>query len=127
MAQSSRRHRRCEARRADRMATSDDADLESGRMPFVEHLRELRDRLRNASIAFAIAFAGCWFFAEKIYTWARLPLDHAWAVHAAKLGPTPIMFFPSPVTPFWVYISVALWAGVFVASPFIFHQIWQFI
>ena len=29
--------------------------------------------------------------------------------------------------PFWVYMSVALWSGVFVASPLIFYQLWKFI
>ena len=37
------------------------------------------------------------------------------------------MFFQSPITPFWLYISVALWAGIFVSSQFVFHQLWQFI
>ncbi|HMG52638.1 MAG TPA: twin-arginine translocase subunit TatC, partial [Kofleriaceae bacterium] len=29
--------------------------------------------------------------------------------------------------PFWVLMSIGLWAGIFVASPFIFHQLWKFI
>lgn len=31
-------------------------ELEGGRMPFLMHLVELRDRLRNAAIAFVLAF-----------------------------------------------------------------------
>ncbi len=95
-------------------------------MPFVEHLRELRSRLRNASIAFAIAFVVCFIFSEEIYTWLRGPYDQAWLSHAS-LGPTPEMVFIKPTDPFWVYMSVSMWAGVFVASPFIFFQFWQFI
>ena len=37
------------------------------------------------------------------------------------------MAFTSVVEPFWVYMSVALWAGIFVSSPLIFHQLWKFI
>jgi sec-independent protein translocase protein TatC len=29
--------------------------------------------------------------------------------------------------PFWVNMSIALWAGIFVASPIIFYQLWKFI
>jgi sec-independent protein translocase protein TatC len=105
-----------------------EAELESGRMPFIEHLRELRQRLRNAAIVFAIAFIGCWIFSEKIYKFLRVPFDDSWAANAKKLGSdVPEMYFSSPVTPFWLYMSVALWAAIFVASPFIFHQLWKFI
>src|SRR5690242_5805115 len=96
-----------------------EAELEDGRMPFIEHLRELRQRLRNAAIVFAIAFVGCWIVSEKIYAWVRVPFDDAWAanVKAHHLEGAPTMFFSSPVTPFWMYMSVALWAAIFVASP----------
>jgi sec-independent protein translocase protein TatC len=104
-----------------------DAELEAGRMPFVEHLRELRDRLRNAAIAFVVAFVGCWVFSEQIFVWLRHPIDAAWAQHAGELGAQPTMHFRSAVEPFWVYVSVALWAGIFVSSPLTFHQLWQFI
>ena len=109
------------------MAESDESELEEGRMPFVEHLRELRDRLRNASFAFVIGFVVCWVFSQDIYDWLRVPIDHAWVAHKETLGEQPRMFFQSPVTPFWLYMSVAMWASFFVASPFIFHQIWRFI
>jgi sec-independent protein translocase protein TatC len=102
-------------------------ELEEGRMPFFEHLRELRDRLRNAAIFFILGTAVSWFFAEDIYEWLMVPLADAWAQHAETLGPQPTMNFGSIVEPFWVYLSVALWSGIFVASPFIFHQLWKFI
>jgi sec-independent protein translocase protein TatC len=110
-----------------------EAELEEGRMPFVEHLRELRKRLRNAAAVFVVAFIGCWIFAEDIYVWVRVPIDDAWHAHPERLCPDkvgpcdPQMFYPSVITPFWLYISVALWAAIFVSSPAIFHQLWQFI
>ena len=65
------------------MASPPDDD---GRMPFFEHIRELRDRARGAAIAFAIAFVGCWFFSQQIYDWLRAPVDEAWLANAAQLG-----------------------------------------
>jgi sec-independent protein translocase protein TatC len=35
--------------------------------------------------------------------------------------------FLSLTEPFWVNMSIALWAGLFAASPFIFYQLWKFI
>jgi len=104
-----------------------EAELESGRMPFLEHIRELRDRVRNAAIAFVVAFLVCWYFSEPIYTWLKVPLADAWHSHADVLGPQSRLSFVSITQPFWVYISVGLWAGLFAASPFIFHQLWKFI
>jgi sec-independent protein translocase protein TatC len=109
------------------MAERREEDLDEGRMPFFEHLVELRDRLRNASIAFAIGVIGAWFFSEEIYAWLRGPLDNAWLANKAELGAQPVMTFKSVVEPFWVYLSVSLWAGIFVSSPVIFYQLWRFI
>jgi sec-independent protein translocase protein TatC len=101
-------------------------ELEAGRMPFFSHLRELRDRVRGAAIYFAIAFFGCFYFSREIYRWLQQPLFDVWLRNEDKLGP-PKMVFSSVTEPFWVYMSVAMWAGIFVASPFIFYQIWRFI
>jgi sec-independent protein translocase protein TatC len=111
------------------MAAVDDdtaeADLEGARMPFLSHLKELRDRVRNAAIAFVLAFGVAFYFAQEIYDWLQVPIEDAWATHP-KLPPFK-MNFATLTEPFWVNMSVALWAGVFLASPFIFHQIWRFI
>jgi sec-independent protein translocase protein TatC len=103
-----------------------DAELERGRMPFLEHIRELRDRVRNAAIAFVAMFAVCLVFADEIYAWLRGPLEIAWIANKQSL-PELQMVFTSLTEPFWVNLSVALWGGVFLASPFIFYQLWQFI
>ncbi len=114
---------------AEPAETSDprEADLDDGRMPFVEHLRELRLRLRNAAIFFLIGVAGSWAFAGDIYDWLRQPLERAWAKYPDVLGPETRMAFASIVEPFWVDMSVALWAGIFLSSPFIFFQLWRFV
>ena len=47
-------------------------------------------------------------------------------VHHPKLATT-TMKYNVITEPFWVGMSVAMWSGVFVASPFIFYQLWKFI
>jgi sec-independent protein translocase protein TatC len=119
-----------------------EAELEGGRMPFLSHLTELRDRVRNAAIAFALAFVACWGFADNIFAWLREPLFDIWKQHTGPgiamlvqlhlippgydWGP-PRLIYTGLTQPFWVNMSVALWAGIFVASPLIFYQLWKFI
>src|SRR4051812_10605790 len=98
------------------------SELEESRMPFLSHLRELRDRVRNAAIFFMLAFVVCWYFSGAIYDWLKRPLFHVWEVE--KLGVPHIVFGKLP-EPFWVDMSIGLWAGIFVASPFIFYQLWR--
>lgn len=135
---------------AKRAATDDEvvnkeAELEGGRMPFLSHLTELRDRVRNAAIAFMLAFLGCWYYAKEIFAWLREPLENIWLQHTGPLlaahnaeralhdlppeadwGPFKLIY-TQLTQPFWVDMSIGMWAGIFVASPFIFYQLWRFI
>ena len=43
-------------------------------MPLVAHLRELRDRFRNALIAVIVAFLALFPFANELYTYVSEPL-----------------------------------------------------
>ena len=113
------------AARNEEVEDDRDAELEASRMPFLSHLKELRDRVRNAAIFFMLAFGVCFYYAQEIYDWLQVPIEKAWATH--KDLPTFKMNFATLTEPFWVNMSVALWAGIFVASPFIFHQLWRFI
>jgi sec-independent protein translocase protein TatC len=110
-----------------------EAELEGGRMPFLAHLTELRDRVRNAALWFMGAFLVCWYFAKDIFAWLRQPLFDIWVLHtgpgippAEDWGP-PRLIYTGLTQPFWVDMSIGLWAGVFVASPFIFFELWRFI
>jgi sec-independent protein translocase protein TatC len=105
-------------------APPEDAELEQSRMPFLSHLRELRDRVRNAAITFMLAFVVCWYFASPIFEWLRAPMFNSWDIH--KLG-KPEVVYTKLTEPFWVDMSIGMWAGIFLSSPFIFYQLWRFI
>src|SRR3954469_22079420 len=108
------------------MAEKEEGELEAGRMPFLAHLVELRDRVRNAAITFMLAFVVCWYFAKDIFAWLREPLFVIWRHHEKDWGP-PKMIYTTLTQPFWVDMSIGMWAGIFVASPFIFYQLWRFV
>jgi len=108
----------------DDVPVKDPAELEESRMPFLSHLKELKGRVRNAALAFMAAFGVCFYFAGEIFSWLKQPLFNVW--DRKKLG-DPHLAFSNLTEPFWVDMSVALWAGIFLASPFIFYQLWRFI
>lgn len=106
-----------------------DADLDAGRMPFVEHLAELRVRIRNALIGLLFGVAVGFFYSKELFVLLARPLVEVWtelrAANPAVGAPT--FYFNSLVEPFWAYLSIALWGGLFVASPIVFHQLWKFV
>jgi sec-independent protein translocase protein TatC len=98
-------------------------------MPLLEHLRELRLRLRNAIIALAAGTIAAYAFHEELFAFLVRPLTAAWAARKA-VDPTfvePSLQFASLIEPFWAFFSLSLWAGIFVSSPFVFHQLWRFV
>lgn len=109
---------------------SPDAELDESRMSFLEHLGELRLRVRNAVIALFGGFCVAYAFKEEILVFLLRPLLEVWA---RKQAENPEVFgnatlnFGSLIEPFWTYFSIGIWGGIFVASPFIFYQLWKFI
>lgn len=89
-------------------------------MPLVAHLRELRDRFRNAIIAVLVAFVGLFPFANQLYTYVSEPLR--------SLLPEGSSMIATEVTsPFLTPFKLSLVLAVFVAMPVILAQLWGFI
>src|SRR5580704_7418312 len=105
------------------MAEEDrEAELESGRMPLLDHLIELRNRLIWASAALIVAFLICYQFKEMIYRFLAYPLAQIFAGQADRK-----MIFTALTEAFFTYIKVSLWAAVCLAFPVIAAQIWKFV
>jgi sec-independent protein translocase protein TatC len=94
-------------------------------MSFVEHLSELRLRLRNAAIVFLIAVCVSFGFVKHYFVLLTRPARAAWVV--AMNGQEPIWRFASPTEPFWVYTKLAMYGALLVASPFVFWELWKFV
>src|SRR5687767_1824731 len=101
-----------------------DQDVDDKRQPFLEHLRDLRASLRNSVIALGLAAVICFSFSKQLFVLLSRPLIATW--REAGLGEAKL-HFSSLVEPFWVYFEISLYAGVFLASPVIFHQLWKFV
>ncbi len=89
-------------------------------MTLLDHLGELRVRLVRSLIAACVGFALCWNVAKLLFNYLAMPLVQAMPADAK-------LIYLGVAEAFFVELKVALLAGVFVASPYIFHQIWAFI
>jgi sec-independent protein translocase protein TatC len=83
----------------------------------VEHLGELRARLIISLLALTVGFAVVYAFHGHLLDWLNRPLPH----NLRK----PATF--SPIEPFTTSVMVSLWAGLLLALPVVFWQIWAFL
>lgn len=97
-----------------------DPESELPKMGFLDHLEELRKRLVVSFIAIAVGFLACWAFAEPIFAKLQEPL-------AKFLPPGDTLAYTRLTAPFFLYMKVAFFAGLFVAAPVILMQLWLFI
>lgn len=89
-------------------------------MTFTEHLEELRWGLIKSFAAVVLAFFVCFFFSDRIVAFMIAPLKRG-------LQPGESLIGTGVTEAFFFEMKVALVAGVFLASPVIFYQIWRFI
>jgi sec-independent protein translocase protein TatC len=92
-------------------------------MPLLEHLEELRKRIIFSILGVLAGFLSCWWLAERIFALMQQPIIQALRHHGLSGG----LVYLSPTEPFNLYLEVGLAAGLFVASPFVFYQLWLFI
>ena len=102
----------------------DRARVDDARMSFLEHLYDLRKRLRNAALIFILATLGSFFFAQKYFELLTRPARVAWT---AVLKTEPKFIFTGPTEAFWVYTKLAMYGALIVASPFVIWELWKFI
>ena len=103
--------------------TAEPAEQEEHELPkmsFLEHLVELRKRLIVSIIALGVAFLVCWNYANLVFGWLQRPL-------LKFMAPGEKLVYTRLTEPFMLYMKVAFFAGIFLASPIILWQLWLFI
>ena len=95
--------------------------MDETKLPLTEHLAELRSRIFKVLIACAIGTAVAWSFTDEIFRFLLKP-----AVSALGGGDRPLQAI-APTEIFFTYLKCALLAGVILALPVIFWQIWAFV
>jgi sec-independent protein translocase protein TatC len=87
------------------------------KMPFLEHLGELRVRIVRALYALLAGTVIALPFSERIVDWLARPVT--------RLGYE--LVFTAPAEAFWVQMKVGLIVGLFIGAPGILWQVWAFI
>jgi sec-independent protein translocase protein TatC len=87
------------------------------KMPFMEHLGELRTRIMRSLFWLLGGLVIAFPFSERIVDWLARPVT--------KLGYK--LVFTAPAEAFWVQMKVAMIVGLFISSPGILWQVWAFI
>jgi len=97
-------------------------ELDDKKMPLLEHLVELRQRLLYSILAFLACFILAYYFHTQIFNFLVDPLQQVFDGQSGRR-----MIFTAPTEAFFTYIKVAFFAGVCIAFPVIATQIWMFV
>ncbi|MGA5556441.1 twin-arginine translocase subunit TatC [Streptomyces lavendulocolor] len=105
---------------------------DEGRMPLVDHLRELRNRLLKAVLAILVVTIVAAFFQKDIFEFLMKPIISSvgceGGVVVQKNGQLcAVLKTDTLISPFTIALKVALMAGVLAATPVWLYQLWAFV
>ena len=95
-------------------------DAASGKMSFLDHLDELRRRIIYALVSVLVGFGAAFFWVDDIFWFVFRPMQ-------AMLPPGQTLIYTEPGEQFFLKFKIALMAGLIIASPLVFSQVWLFI
>ncbi|MGB0551685.1 MAG: twin-arginine translocase subunit TatC [Alphaproteobacteria bacterium] len=97
-------------------------EAEDAKMPLLDHLIELRQRLIYSVGGFLVCFLCAFYFAGDIFNFLVQPLADLWQGEDARR-----LIYTALHEKFITEIKVAFFAGAFLAFPVIAIQMWMFI
>jgi sec-independent protein translocase protein TatC len=99
-----------------------------GRMPLIDHLRELRNRLLKAALALVLVMVLGFVFFHQIWDFVDHPFCSA--VINGKTGchrTGDQLVVTGVFDPFMLRVKIAFFVGLIVSSPVWLYQVWAFI
>lgn len=117
------------------MSVGDEA-VDGNKMPLLDHLIELRQRLFYSMIGLVVAFIVCFYFAQELYNFLVQPLANLLLNQGTEVDgvlmqpenqPPPRMIFTDLTEVFFTYIKVAFFFAAFIMCPLFLTQLWLFI
>jgi sec-independent protein translocase protein TatC len=97
------------------------AEIDASKMPLIDHLTELRQRLITSLFAFAGMFVVCFFFAKPIYNVLVWPYVRVVGEEKAKLIATHFL------EQLYTNIRLAMFGAAFLSFPIVATQIYKFV
>ncbi len=100
-----------------------------GRMPLMDHIRELRNRVVKIALALGAGMIFGFIFFTPVWNVISRPLcsaDIRGHTGCNTLGVNQLAL-DGPLDPFYLHVKVALVVGVILSSPFWLYQLWAFV
>ena len=100
-----------------------------GRMPLMDHIRELRNRVVKMALALGAGMILGFVFFNPVWRVIERPLCSAMIRGHTGCGTAGVnqLILNGPLDPFYLRIKVALIVGVILSSPVWLYQVWAFI
>jgi len=95
------------------------------KMPLLDHLIELRQRLLYSVIGLFVAFLVCFYFAQDLYNVLVDPL--ADILLESGLQSDPRLIYTDLTEVFFTHVKVAFFFGAFISCPVFLGQLWLFV
>lgn len=109
----------------ERYAREKRAENPDGRMPLMEHLKELRGRVVKIAIVILIGAVVAWYFEPRIWNFIQRPYCEAVGKCSDAFGHKLIL--TGVTDAFTLRLKVSIMASIVVTSPVWLYQIWAFI
>ena len=103
------------------------AATSGGRMPLLEHFRELRNRVVKSALAISLGAIVGWFFYNEIITKLAEPVCDLRAAQESGAASCGALYISGVLGPLNLQIKVAILSGVIITAPLWLYQLWAFI
>lgn len=108
---------------------------EDKKMPLLEHLNELRQRITVSLIAIGITFIVSFYYSEHIFKLLIFPLHNTlqfslkmpFIIIKQSENPGPTLVFLAPAEAFWMHLKISFVSALVISSPLILFEAWRFI
>jgi len=97
------------------------------KMPLLDHLIELRQRLLISVVALFVVFVAAFFFAEYLFDFLAQPLNDALRDSTTVSEQHRRMIFTDLTEVFFTYVKVAFFTAAFLCCPVFLTQFWLFV
>ena len=103
------------------------AATSGGRMPLLEHFRELRNRVVKSALAICLGSIVGWFFYNEIITKLAEPVCDLRAAQESGAATCGALYINGVLGPLNLQIKVAILSGIIITAPLWLYQLWAFI
>ncbi|PPR64731.1 MAG: Sec-independent protein translocase protein TatC [Alphaproteobacteria bacterium MarineAlpha4_Bin2] len=97
-------------------------DIEEAKIPLLDHLVELRQRLLYSLVGFLVCFFLAFYFAAEIFNFLVQPLTDLWDGEESRR-----LIYTALQEKFITEVKVAFFTAAFIGFPLIANQIWMFV